>query len=935
MDVRTTEAVRQIFQDCQTSISKHRKNAAALWKYQQRLSKDTAGERAFNEEFLRNLNLALPIKKGAGVADRVIRFVAQYVKFAAEKDGDSADKKDGDSDDGESLTSRFVHRLLTHLMRGLKAKDKNVRMRVCQLIAESIGAIQDIDLDLYNKLKLQLFQRLREKDPAVRVQAVKAISGLQTSEGLEDEEGRPVEEVLLEMMQHDPSAEVRRVVMENLGATNSSRPYLMERARDIDVNVRKSFYSKVLFGDEITMDHLSLDERERVLVQGLMDREAAVQKACGKLLSERWIKQSGNNLVSFLAQFDVVSNPSVAEHAIKAFLRSSPNFTPPNDESIWDDLLPEVALILAVYCEQQAAGGKQDAIDELIPEVSAHVSRIEKYFQLSVGTGDSSTAMTEDDIELSKVGYDFVLTQLLRIALLLDYSDEVGRRNMFAALRTMLGSNLLDEMHLPTVVEVMRKTAFDERDFARIVVETITDLISDSEPPSASQDAAEDGDMGDAERYILKMEAINRGLEIIRCVLEKLDGDLSSLPSLVGLLNELVIPATRIGDESILSIQYRSLHCLALFCLLDQGLAVEYMPMFRETFGSSEDSDVRTLCLRTMCDLIALHGASGMGRGVAGDALKPLLSAVEGASSEAVHTTAVHGVAKLILAGQINDERTLHFLASLFFHPATANNAKLRQCLSAFFEIYPQSSPRAKSSLAKIVTTLWMELLSIYKRLDKQSQGTMTSPLLIGQQLLDWIDVRKLQPGAEDVQPNLHLEVALELVHKLLSTRSASIRKVTCQVLAKMDLETAGSLKTLKKLLAAVERLKQLTNDTTALNALKKLSAALLKLDSDEPILSEADMKDITEFRSEIQNLYGLEIEGDDEAPVQPKGRPRKSKAAAAESADEEPRPKAVRSRPSRARKSKPVASDSDVEEDSDDAQDSSDEDSDQSTGED
>jgi len=50
-----------------------------------------------------------------------------------------------ESDDEDSLSSRFVHRLLTHLMRGLKAKDKNIRMRVCQLIAESISAIQDIE----------------------------------------------------------------------------------------------------------------------------------------------------------------------------------------------------------------------------------------------------------------------------------------------------------------------------------------------------------------------------------------------------------------------------------------------------------------------------------------------------------------------------------------------------------------------------------------------------------------------------------------------------------------------------------------------------------------------------------------------------------------------------------------------------------------------
>jgi uncharacterized membrane protein len=60
--------------------------------------------------------------------------------------------------------------------------------------------------------------------------------------------------------------------MENLGATDGSRSAILERARDTDSGVRKSFYSKVLFADEISMDHLSLDEREKVLVQGLTDR---------------------------------------------------------------------------------------------------------------------------------------------------------------------------------------------------------------------------------------------------------------------------------------------------------------------------------------------------------------------------------------------------------------------------------------------------------------------------------------------------------------------------------------------------------------------------------------------------------------------------------------------------------------------------------------
>jgi len=63
-------------------------------------------------------------------------------------------------------------------------------------------------VDLYNDLKVKLFERLREKDAAVRGQAVKAIAGLQLTDDLEDEEGKSVEVVMVEMLQLDPSAYV-------------------------------------------------------------------------------------------------------------------------------------------------------------------------------------------------------------------------------------------------------------------------------------------------------------------------------------------------------------------------------------------------------------------------------------------------------------------------------------------------------------------------------------------------------------------------------------------------------------------------------------------------------------------------------------------------------------------------------------------------------
>jgi hypothetical protein len=217
---------------------------------------------------------------------------------------------------------------------------------------------------------------------------------------------------------------------------------------------------------------------------------------------------------------------------------------------------------------------------------------------------------------------------------------------------------MLDEVHIPSIVEVMRKTSFDERDFARIVVEIITDMISESDPPSASQEPMDADDLSDAERYVMKMNAISRCLEIIRCVLEKLEGDLNSLPSLVGLLNELVLPATKIGDETLLSIQFRSYCCLSLFCLLDKGLAVEYFPTFRETFGAAESLDIKTICLRTMFDLVCLYGAPSMGRGDPQNALKTLVDALQ-YPSEAINSVAVHGVAKLALLGQVEDEKVI------------------------------------------------------------------------------------------------------------------------------------------------------------------------------------------------------------------------------------------------------------------------------------
>lgn len=84
-------------------------------------------------------------------------------------------------------------------------------------------------------------------------------------------------------------------------------------------------------------------------------------------------------------------------------------------------------------------------------------------------------------------------------------------------------------------------------------------------------------------------------------------------------------------------------------------------------------------------------------------------------------------------------------------------------------------------------------------------------------------------------------------------------------MLARVDLDTPAPVKAIKKLLFALERLKQFTNDIIALNALKKLSSSLLKRDEEVAPLTEDDLKEIADFRDQIRGAYGWEVDDDEE----------------------------------------------------------------------
>lgn len=88
--------IPKIFEQAQNTSANHQKNYVALHKLhteaakhvenvQNGMSSKLTGERAFQDTFLAMLSRVMPVKKGAGVADRIIKFVAGYVKYINEK----------------------------------------------------------------------------------------------------------------------------------------------------------------------------------------------------------------------------------------------------------------------------------------------------------------------------------------------------------------------------------------------------------------------------------------------------------------------------------------------------------------------------------------------------------------------------------------------------------------------------------------------------------------------------------------------------------------------------------------------------------------------------------------------------------------------------------------------------------------------------------
>ncbi|KAJ5563075.1 Armadillo-like helical [Penicillium sp. DV-2018c] len=796
-----------LFADAQRSTTGHRKLVVRLRKLQEHCcgisqkkngkstkdqepeealipAEETEIEREFNTEVGRCMLRILTIKKSEPVGDRVLRFLGTFLSHASEKDAEIFAPQEDEDHSAETPTARLTTSLVATLVPVMTSKDKIVRFRATQIIAHVVNSLEAIDDELYHTIRQGLLKRLRDKEASVRVQAVLGLGRLAGDDG-EDDDNSALLEKLIDIMQNDTSADVRKTLLTNLPLAPLTLPYLLERARDLDAATRRALYSRLLptLGD---FRHLSLSMREKLLRWGLRDRDESVRKATAKLFYDRWIEDCAgtnndenegptgqrsppdiNALLELLERIDVVNSgmeSGIAHEAMRGFWEGRADYREAVvfDESFWENMTGESAFLVRSFndfCRVENEGKYDSLADDKMPEVTAlayflgkHITNLLQRKKISKESGEAN----DDDA----VEHEFVVEQLLHIAITLDYSDEVGRRKMFSLLRETLAVPELPEESTKLVVETLRcvcgPDAAAEAEFCSVVLEAIAevhDTISTEDSfVSARSEISDDtsrrsetpGDEAptpfnkeEAKAKIVREIVVNmKCLYIAQCMLQNIQGHLQQNMNLVTMLNNLVVPAVRSHEAPI---RERGLLCLGLCCLLDKNLAEENMTLFIHCYSKGHEA-LQVTAIEILCDMITTHPSllapvtQADGETVTPPAMqKPLLKvfarALRANSPDSVQSGAAAGLCKLLLTNTFNPsgprippaiqehnqnavETLLLSLVVSFYHPRTRENPALRQSLAYFFPVYCHSRLQNTQHMRRIAVPVVRAVLN-------------------------------------------------------------------------------------------------------------------------------------------------------------------------------------------------------------------------------
>ncbi|TCD66080.1 hypothetical protein EIP91_001838 [Steccherinum ochraceum] len=924
------ETIPAIFDQAQVSTANHRKNCVALYKIHAQAALVTekmmtgdgeatklTGERAFSDVFVDMLNRVLVVKKGPPAAERVVKFIGTYVKYMSEKATEQGESETLSTapreEDEDTPASRFLARLLSHLLKGFTAKDKTVRHRSVSLVAELISHLGELDEDVYSRLRTSLMERARDKEPTIRACAITALSKLLSGEDPEDlEDDEPsILDTLLDSICYDPASEVRRIALLNTPLLPDTLPTLLTRTRDVDIAVRALLYAHVLLPMNpdasastsrasrnamanpnrlSSPKQLTIEQRERVVKDGLGDREGKVRAGAGKMLAGwfDWAAESLGDgegktllaLIAFLKLFDVVGDGGdlMAVDALKSLFVTRPEVLDAIvfEDTYWRELTPESALLARAFIEFDPGQTQENRLEAAaLPVVTAFAFYVQEacnaIFDTMEALEEAKLVDEAEDEVLEKLDAEladrvFVLGEVLKIAAKLDYTDEIGRRKVFQVVRDMLAHELFPETLMEVCLDVLKETTPSEREIIRIVVEIINELrdaavdelndgqsivsrrVDDSLGTDNSLGSGSTSRMSARRKPVHEMtpeeraqaDAVDaRCLALCIATLKRVNGSFDENSTLEGILTDLIVPAVKRRE---LHLRERGLVALGLCCLIAKNMAMSSFQLFLNQVQSAPE-ELKLKVLQVIFDILMVYEEELLRRNkdIADRIITFLLQTLEVEESNAVQALLCIGISKLMINGLVTDDRVLTSLVLAYVSPVTSDNQELRQCLAYFLPVYCYSLPSNQSRMRAIFLTAFDLVSKVFEELEGDQE--MITPLQFGNLFVDWTDPRKVAPSdvTGSTTEDVHVDLAVDILKALHDKdRADSDIKVFSQLLAKLYIPDTPDSVGLLCLGTLLEHLQEDVEDAATAKVLGKFKTKFKK-----------------QFGKEVENLMG------------------------------------------------------------------------------
>ncbi|KAJ8693485.1 chromosome condensation complex Condensin, subunit G [Pleurotus ostreatus] len=805
--------------------------------------------------------------------------------------------------------------------------------------------------------------------------------------------------VILDRMR-DVDPTVRKMVFANVLATNITQRVQTEEGEEEEV--MGPTHPKAM----------KISERELIVQNGLGDREVGVRSVAAKLLSS-WVDavtpqgpveikqdesqqmelpaktESGDvpldkevkksklqeGVLNVIGLFDLGGESEVPRDALLSIFETRPeiinelNFT---EDEYWANATSESAFLARVFsdfCLKKNDLGRRDNMLPVVTAMAFHISTTyhalqdilaslrasnsdEAVFDVDAGLTDEERAKMEDDL----TDKEFVMTEMLKLALDLDYADELGRRKMFALVRDLMQERTLPVTLLEPCLDLLRQLSNGESDLIRMVSETINDLRyapdhEVDEPPP--EDTSSDFDATPATVKPQRTAVFSNKQDLIaktqeeadeidlRCLhlctgmLERVNGTLENHSTLDGVLKGLIIPSVRRTD---MIFRLQGLTSLGLCCLISPRLAGDSYPFFKARFLEPTPISLKIRLAEIIFDIVMVNErellatdanreelAELMLQGLGNDFGRGQGRDHEDGEAEAKKLQAViaKGLAKLILAGMITDKNVLCQLFNCYFSSDTVDNQDLRQCLTYFFPMYSYSKSENQHNMRKV----------FIPTMENREHAAEEEPVPAAQIVSMFVDMtdplKVLEVAGKDIDEDVHLDLAADIIKVILDGKtelSRESKKAMCQALPKLYLPEEADQSKLRGLRLLIHSLikRRPVNDVSAKNAAAKFETAFCKKYEQLEGFSEAEyrqygeLKDLFDFLDDLIPLSGDEEDADLKPP---KGKKRRSGSVVSVSTDGEMVSGATSrsSRSGQGKAKKPRFSQSDIESDEED----------------